>query len=162
MIFRQRRLREEILLDAFFVVYFPIVSTYSIKKNEGAITLDKRLEVIEHMRNQEVKGQSRLYQAVHGSAYEEYGSYEYPFSFERKQRNLEQEGKKRGISFKVRLLLAVLIGAGLFSMKGTEQEAMVQQVIQQMEENPTIESVTDQVVTFAVEAKKQFSSPISK
>lgn len=113
--------------------------------------MEQRLEMIERMRNQEMTEQSRLYQALHSSGYSnrpvfmhdtEYSPYYMEDSYHRERKI---DSGHEGISFKIRILLAISLGIFLFSLKGSEQEVIVQKAMKHLSDYPTIEAVTDEL-----------------
>ncbi|MBS6561508.1 MAG: hypothetical protein KH355_14745 [Clostridiales bacterium] len=113
--------------------------------------MEQRLEMIERMRNQEMTEQSRLYQALHSSGYSnrptfmhetEYSPYYMEDSYHRERKI---DGGHEGISFKIRILLAISLGIFLFSLKGSEQEVIVQKAMKHLSDYPTIEAVADEL-----------------
>lgn len=106
--------------------------------------LDPRLEVIQKMRNQEATSHYQLHQALQGTSYN--NGYH---PVDRKAYGLQMEeerGESYGFSsFKIRLMLAVLIGLFLFSARTSDKVNFVTEIVTHMEENKTIEEATDQI-----------------
>lgn len=93
--------------------------------------MDPRVEVIQRMRNQEEMSHSQFHQIAQGR----------PFD------NIEQKREEsvRFSSFKIRILLSLLLGIVLFSMKTSEQVIPIQRAMEHIGDYKTIEEAVDQV-----------------
>lgn len=144
--------------------------TYIIKKSKDT-SMDQRLEMIQKMRNQEATSHYHLNQALQGTPYHSYGMGEKDYIYTpnrtgyRQHEFREYGGKEEGssfLSFKIRLMLAILCGIFLFSTRTSEKAEFVTEVISHIGENKTIEEVTDQAEGFLKQTKERVQTYLSK
>ena len=132
--------------------------------------MDQRLEVIQKMRNQEATSHYQLNQALQGTPYHSYRQDRdilyHPHETNKRGygygEGIQQEESHKFFSFKIRLMLAILLGVFLFSIRTSDKAEVVTKVIQHIGENQTIEEVTDQAEEFLYQTKDKVSAYLSK
>ena len=124
--------------------------------------MDPRLEVIQKMRNQEATSQYQLNQALRGTPYYSYGEHGkemyYPSSRRQEYGLWEDPMKKESIgisSFKIRCMIAILLGIFLFSIHTSEKAEVVTKIVNHIGENQTIEDVMDQMEEVLSQVKRK-------